>query len=197
MPPSYQTCKALCLICSWPLPNYNPAHDPTFQLSGIMMQIAIQNMLHLPFRVLLPDEPHTIKLEQRDRLITWTACNAVAERFIRTLISWKAWLISCSIATIYGLPPPPECDPVLGSDSQFSPPYQVPKDLVHQLRISQLSNTVATSLYGNRSDATGLIPVAVRQSTLDELRKAYTELKKTLSDGSSCKWRHRRPKYPS
>lgn len=87
MPPSYQTCKALCLICSWPLPNYNPAHDPTFQLSGIMMQIAVQNMLHLPFRVSLPDEPHTIKLEQRDRLITWTACNVVAERSGRTLVS--------------------------------------------------------------------------------------------------------------
>lgn len=50
------------------------------------MQIAIQNMLYLPFKVPLPDEPHTIKMEQRDRLITWTACNIVAERFESFLI---------------------------------------------------------------------------------------------------------------
>lgn len=83
MPTPYHVVKALCLICFWPLPTAGGTFDSTYKLSGIMIQIAIQNMLHFPFRSPAPNEPKTIKWDPRDRkdrLVTWIACNIVAER---------------------------------------------------------------------------------------------------------------------
>lgn len=74
--------KALCILCTWPLPISSTSTDPTFMLSGLMMQIAMQIGLHRPshaqdftkFRVELREE------ELKDRVKTWAACNVVAQR---------------------------------------------------------------------------------------------------------------------
>ena len=82
VPQNYIVVKALCLLCTWPLPISSTSTDPTFMLAGLMMQIAMQIGLHRPshsqdftkFKVELMEE------ELRDRVRTWAACNAVAQR---------------------------------------------------------------------------------------------------------------------
>ena len=89
MPTPVHVVKALCLACFWPLPTAGGTMDFTFKLSGIMIQIAIQNMLHFPFRNPAPDEPNPIRSDPRDRkdrLMTWIACNIVAERYVDILV---------------------------------------------------------------------------------------------------------------
>ena len=51
--------------------------------SGIMMHIAMQNMLHLPIQAqLTPNDwnENRTEAEKRDRLSTWIACNIVAQK---------------------------------------------------------------------------------------------------------------------
>ena len=82
VPQSYIVVKALCILCTWPLPISSTSSDPTFMLSGLMMQIAMQIGLHRPshaqdftkFKVELREE------ELKDRVRTWATCNAVAQR---------------------------------------------------------------------------------------------------------------------
>ena len=91
VPQNYIIVKALCILCTWPLPIDSSSSDPTFMLSGLMMQIAMQIGLHRPshtqdftkFKVELMD------VELRDRVRTWAACNATAQRYI----------LSCKVPT--------------------------------------------------------------------------------------------------
>ena len=84
VPQTYHVVKALCILCTWPLPISSTSTDPTFMLSGVMMQVAMQIGLHRPshaqdftkFRVELRAE------ELRDRVKTWAACNVVAQRYL-------------------------------------------------------------------------------------------------------------------
>ena len=83
VPQNYNVVKALCILCTWPLPISSTSADPTFMLSGLMIQIAMQIGLHRPshtqdfakFRVELRAE------ELRDRVKTWAACNVIAQRW--------------------------------------------------------------------------------------------------------------------
>lgn len=82
IPQSYFVVKALCIMCTWPMPISSTSSDPTFMLSGVMMNVAMQIGLHRPshaqdftkFKVELREE------ELKDRVRTWAACNAVAQR---------------------------------------------------------------------------------------------------------------------
>lgn len=82
VPQNYHVVKALCILCVWPLPVSSTSADPTVMISGLMIQIAKQIGLHRPshaqdfsrFRVEVREE------ELRDRVITWAACNVVAQR---------------------------------------------------------------------------------------------------------------------
>ena len=84
VPQSYIVVQAICLMCTWPLPFSSTSSDPTFMLSGLMMQIALQIGLHRPshaqdftkFKVELREE------ELKDRVRTWAACNATAQRYL-------------------------------------------------------------------------------------------------------------------
>lgn len=77
IPQPYHVAKALCLLCSWPLPMIQDFKDPTYHLSGIMIQIGYQNMLHLSTEEhVLPWMP---PVDQKDRLMTWAACSTVAQ----------------------------------------------------------------------------------------------------------------------
>ena len=83
VPQSYIVIKAICILCTWPLPISSTSSDPTFMLSGLMVQISLQMGLHRPshaqdftkYRVELREE------ELKDRVRTWAACNAVAQRY--------------------------------------------------------------------------------------------------------------------
>ncbi|KAF2748361.1 hypothetical protein M011DRAFT_515679 [Sporormia fimetaria CBS 119925] len=79
--PNHHVVKALCLLCTWPLPARTTTTDPTFMLCGVMMQIAMQNGLHQPMH---PQDfqRKKVRLQEQDihdRLRTWAACNIVAQ----------------------------------------------------------------------------------------------------------------------
>ena len=83
VPHSYLIVKALCILCIWPLPISSTSADPTFQLSGLMLQIAMQIGLHRPSHA---QDFHKFKVELRheelrDRVKTWAACNVVAQQY--------------------------------------------------------------------------------------------------------------------
>jgi hypothetical protein len=79
--PNHHVVKALCLLCTWPLPARTTVNDPTFMLCGVMMQTAMQIGLHQPTH---PQDfsRNKVRLQQtdiQDRLITWAVCNIVAQ----------------------------------------------------------------------------------------------------------------------
>jgi hypothetical protein len=79
--PNHHVVKALCLLCTWPLPARTTVSDPTFMLCGVMMQIAMQIGLHQPTHP--QDFSRTkVRLQEQDihdRLRTWAVCNIVAQ----------------------------------------------------------------------------------------------------------------------
>ncbi|KAI9847686.1 MAG: hypothetical protein M1837_001934 [Sclerophora amabilis] len=154
VPQSYHVVKALCLICTWPLPTSSTSTDPTFMLSGVMMQIALQIGLHRPshcqdftrFQVQLRDE------ELRDRVKTWATCNIVAQ----------------SVGTGYGQPPATIYDWTLEPSPTKDPSYKLPQELAARLRIEKFCDKVTKGLYSTRADPVGL--------TNDEERSSFTGL---------------------
>ncbi|KAG9237402.1 hypothetical protein BJ875DRAFT_156380 [Amylocarpus encephaloides] len=166
IPHSYHVTKALCLLCFWPLPTEGLQKDPTSQLASLMMQIALQNMLHLDFKAQVPFRGELSASEQRDRLMTWAACNIVAE----------------STSTSLGLPPNTVYEGVLGSDFTFLSPYQLPDDLVAQLRISQFCNNFTKTLYCNNIGTNRLLAESRRADALESLQAQYSRLQMALSN---------------
>lgn len=82
VPQDYRVVKALCVLCTWPLPTTSQRTDATFMLSGLMMQIAMQLGLHRPVQA---EEFTTFRMEVqgealKDRLHTWVICNVVAQK---------------------------------------------------------------------------------------------------------------------
>lgn len=80
VPQTYHVVKALCLLCTWPLPASSTTIDETFMLSGVMMQIAMHHGLHQPSHAQDFSRTH-VQLrddEIKDRLSTWAVCNTVA-----------------------------------------------------------------------------------------------------------------------
>ena len=81
--PNHHVVKAMCLLCTWPLPANTTVSDPTFMLCGVMMQIAIQIGLHQPTHP--QDFSRTkVRLQEQDihdRLRTWAVCNIVAQTY--------------------------------------------------------------------------------------------------------------------
>lgn len=92
VPQNYHVVKALCILCTWPLPAKSTSTDPSFMLSGLMMQIALQTGLHRPSHV---QDFSRIRVELRegdlrDRLKTWASCNIVAQALVEIPAS-HAW----------------------------------------------------------------------------------------------------------
>lgn len=82
VPQDYRVVKALCVLCTWPLPTTSQRTDATFMLSGLMMQVAMQLGLHRPVQA---EEFTTFRMEVqgealKDRLHTWVICNIVAQK---------------------------------------------------------------------------------------------------------------------
>ena len=81
VPQTYHVCKALALLCTWPLPTSSTSGEPTMIIAGAMFQLAMQYGLHRPshaqdfsrFRIDLRDEEIT------DRLHTWAVVNIIAQ----------------------------------------------------------------------------------------------------------------------
>ncbi|KAK8251098.1 C6 transcription factor [Phyllosticta capitalensis] len=80
VPQNYHVVKALCLLCTWPLPASNTTVDETFMLSGVMMQVAMHHGLHQPSHAQDFSRTHVQLRDEeiKDRLSTWAVCNTVA-----------------------------------------------------------------------------------------------------------------------
>ncbi|OJJ43418.1 hypothetical protein ASPZODRAFT_146133 [Penicilliopsis zonata CBS 506.65] len=138
VPQDYHVVKALCLLCTWPLPTTSQRTDATFMLSGLMMQIAMQLGLHRPVQA---EEFTTFRMEVRgeemkDRLQTWIICNIVAQ----------------NVATGYGQPPSTIYDWALEPASLKDADYRLPNDLKIRLRIEKFCDRVTKALYSSKPD---------------------------------------------
>lgn len=166
VPQSYHVVKALCIICTWPLPISSTSADPTFMLSGLMIQIAMQIGLHRPshaqdfskFHVELRGE------ELRDRVKTWAACNVVAQR----------------VSTGYGQPTTTLYDLTLGSNTMRDSGLRLPDDVDARLRIEMFSDKVTKALYRNQSNPVGLADPKGKSTIVDLLDGSFDELKDNL-----------------
>ncbi|KAL3425406.1 C6 transcription factor [Phlyctema vagabunda] len=146
--------KALCLLCTWPLPTSTTSTDPTHILCGVMMKTATGIGLHRPsytqdFSRVSVD----LSREQlHDRVVTWAVCNIVAQ----------------SIGTGYGQPASTLYDWALsirpGSDSAFT----LPSELEARLQIERFCDKVSKEMYSNQNDPRGV--------TGDEARALMTRI---------------------
>ncbi|KAG7006876.1 hypothetical protein G7Y79_00012g032120 [Physcia stellaris] len=166
VPQSYIVVKALCIICTWPMPISSTSADPTFMLSGMMMQIAMQIGLHRPshaqdftkFKVELRAE------ELKDRVRTWASCNAVAQR----------------VATGYGQPPATHYDWTLAPHGLKEGSFKLPEEAEARLLIERFCNKVTQILYSNDSDPVGLPSDIERSNLMRFLATDLQELEATL-----------------
>ncbi|MCJ1293146.1 hypothetical protein MMC34_004699 [Xylographa carneopallida] len=166
IPQSYHVVKALCILCTWPLPISSTSADPTFMLSGLMMQISMQIGLHRPshaqdfskFQIELRDE------ELKDRVKTWAACNVVAQR----------------VATGYGQPSTTFYDWTLGTSTSKELSFRLPDEVDTRLRIEIFSDKVTKALYRNHLDPVGLADSSQKSALTDILTMDFEDLKDKL-----------------
>ncbi|KAI9760241.1 MAG: hypothetical protein M1835_000211 [Candelina submexicana] len=166
LPHVYHVAKALCLLCTWPLPISSTSNDPTFLLSGLMMQMCMQIGLHRPshaqdfskFRVELREE------EIRDRVKTWAACNITCQ----------------SVGTGYGQPPSTLYDWTLATSESKDTSYRLPEELKGRLLIEKFSDKVTKALYSSRRDPVGITSDEERADIIALLVRDLDELQENL-----------------
>ncbi|KAL9072657.1 MAG: hypothetical protein Q9157_005024, partial [Trypethelium eluteriae] len=131
---SYNIVKGLCLICTWPPHTSSTSADPTLELTGMMMAMAMRLGLHRPshardfarYSLVVPPA------EVDDRLRTWTACNIVAQ----------------SISTGYGQPSLAHFDYMLQPDENSGPEkLPLPPEFQMRLAIELLVKRISRFLY--------------------------------------------------
>ncbi|KAL8664735.1 MAG: hypothetical protein Q9168_007851 [Polycauliona sp. 1 TL-2023] len=171
VPQNYIVVKALCIVCTWPLPVSSTSSDPTFMLSGLMMQIAMQIGLHRPshtqdfarFKEDLREE------ELKDRVKTWVACNIISQR----------------VATGYGQPPSTVYDWALVPSASNGFSYQLPEEIETRLSIERFCNKVTRSFYTNKMDPMGLVSDEQRGIMSDFLAHDFDEIESKLHRNTS------------
>ncbi|KAL2058069.1 hypothetical protein ABVK25_001687 [Lepraria finkii] len=171
VPQNYIVVKALCLLCTWPLPISSTSSDPTLMLAALMMQVAMQVGLHRPshtqdftkFKVELLDE------ELKDRIRTWAACNGVAQR----------------VSTGYGQPPLTLYDWTLSPTGPVESSFRLPPEVEGRLLIERFSNNVTKALYSNHSDPVGLANENERSVLTTFLQREYEDLEQKLKTDHS------------
>ncbi|PYH77491.1 hypothetical protein BO82DRAFT_395311 [Aspergillus uvarum CBS 121591] len=169
IPQDYNVIKALCLLCTWPLPTTTQKADPTFVLSGIMMQLSMQSGLHRPVRA---EEFTTLHISHgeavRDRLQTWLVCNIVAQ----------------NVSTGYGQPSGTVYDWALGPSSLQDAEYFPSEDLLVRFRIEKFCDHVTRTVYNTRPEAADFIStekLMIVQLLENELENMETELGRNIS----------------
>jgi hypothetical protein len=146
--------KALCLLCSWPLPVTSTTEDMTLIHSGIMMKFAMHLGIHRPSS---PSDFNNIPINLRqdqvtDRLRTWAMCNLVAQ----------------NVSTSYGQPPETVWDATLLPKAGEIPPTLLP--LQNRLKIEQEVDKVTRIVYRSNAD----------QQTVASLREQLQEFSLTM-----------------
>ncbi|KAI9705276.1 MAG: hypothetical protein M1820_005274 [Bogoriella megaspora] len=133
-PTNYHIIKGLCLICTWPPHTSITTTDPTFNLAGRMMALAMNLGLHRPSHLKDFSRSNVVlqTADVQDRLRTWTACNIVAQR----------------VSTGYGQPPISQFDYILRSEdnSTFAAAPTTP-ELKASLLTEIFVNRISKKLY--------------------------------------------------
>ena len=166
VPQSHVVVKVFCVLSTWPLPVCTSSSDATFMLTGLMMQIAMQIGLHRPshaqdfsrFKVELREE------ELKDRVRTWAACSAVAQR----------------VATGYGQPPMSVYDWALAPTKTSEEGHKLPIEVEARLLIEKLSNRATKALYSNEHSLAGIEDDAHRSAMTSFLSREFRDLEQKL-----------------
>ncbi len=162
VPGSHFVVKAMCLLCTWPLPTSTTTSDPTHILCGVMMKTATGIGLHRPSHIndftrvaveLNNDQLH-------DRVVTWAVCNVVAQ----------------NVATGYGQPASSLYDWTLATRSGESGPFQLSPELEARLQIERFCDKVSKEMYSNASDSRGVAGDEHRSMLMRVFRREYGEL---------------------
>lgn len=162
VPSSHHVCKALCLLCTWPLPTSTSSSDPTQILCGVMMKIATLIGLHRPHhindfsRVIIDLDNEQL----HDRVVTWAVCNVVAQ----------------TIGTGYGQPASTLYDWTLAIRPGEVGPFQLSGELEARLQIERFCDKVSKEMYSNASDPRGVAGDEHRAMLMRVYRREYGEL---------------------
>ncbi|KAI1378687.1 hypothetical protein F4677DRAFT_443173 [Hypoxylon crocopeplum] len=166
VPNSYFVVKALCLLCTWPLPTSTTTADPTHILCGVMMKAATGIGLHRPNHTqdfsrvsveLNKDQLH-------DRVTTWAVCNIVAQ----------------SIGTGYGQPATTLYDWTLALRPGEDGPFTLSSELEARLRIERFCDKVSKEMYSNASDPRGVAGDEHRAMLMRVYRRDFQELQTSI-----------------
>ena len=168
VPSNYHVVKALCLLCTWPLPTSTSTADPTHILCGVMMKTATGIGLHRPSHIQdFSRVPVDLNKEQlNDRVTTWAVCNIVAQ----------------SVGTGYGQPASTLYDWTLavrrgGTDEGFI----LSPELEARLQIDMFCDKVSKEMYSNASDPRGVAGDEHRAMLMRVYRRDYRDLEASIS----------------
>ena len=162
VPNNHYVVKALCLLCTWPLPTSTTSTDPTHILCGVMMKTATGIGLHRPnntqdFSRVSVD----LNREQlHDRVVTWAVCNIVAQH----------------CGTGYGQPSSSLYDWTLAIRPGEDGPFRLSPELEARLQIERFCDKVSKEMYSNASDPRGVAGDEVRALLTRVYRREYNEL---------------------
>jgi len=162
VPNTHYVVKALCLLCTWPLPTSTTSTDLSHILGGIMMKAATGIGLHRPnhtqdFSRVSID----LNREQlHDRVTTWAVCNIVAQ----------------NLGTGYGQPASTLYDWTLAVRSGDEGPFKLSPELEALLQIQIFCDKVSKEMYSNASDPRGVAGDATRATLTRVFRRDFSAL---------------------
>lgn len=163
VPGSHHTVKALCLLCTWPLPTSTSSTDPTHILGGVMMKIATGIGLHRPNHAQDFSRVSVIfnQDELHDRVTTWAVCNIVAQ----------------SLGTGYGQPASSLYDWTLAVRAGDAGPFSLSPELDARLQIERFCDKVSKEMYSNASDSIGLAGDELRAMLIRLFKRDHNDLR--------------------
>ena len=166
VPQSFYIVKALCLLCTWPLPTSTSSSDPTHILCGVMMKAATGIGLHRPNHIndfsRVSVDLNTQQLH--DRVKTWAVCNIVAQ----------------NIGTGYGQPASSLYDWTLAVRPGDSGPFALSSELEARLQIERFCDKVSKEMYSNASDPRGVAGDEHRAMLMRVYRREFNELQAAI-----------------
>ncbi|KAG6022692.1 hypothetical protein E4U41_002204 [Claviceps citrina] len=166
VPSNYHVVKALCLLCTWPLPTSTTTSDPTHILCGVMMKTATGIGLHRPnhIRDFSRVSVELNKEQLADRVTTWAVCNIVAQ----------------NIGTGYGQPASSLYDWTLALRPGDDPALHLSSELEARLQIERFCDKVSKEMYSNASDPRGVAGDEHRAMLMRVYRRDYGELQASI-----------------
>jgi hypothetical protein len=166
VPSNYHIVKALCLLCTWPLPTSTTASDPTHILCGVMMKTATGIGLHRPNHIqdFSRVSVDLNKEQLQDRVTTWAVCNIVAQ----------------SIGTGYGQPASSLYDWTLAVRPGEEGPLSLTPILEARLQIERFCDKVSKEMYSNASDPRGVAGDEHRAMLMRVYRRDFGELQVSI-----------------